>query len=166
MDKKIIKSSKVACYIALSLWSLWAVLFVLRVLRFAGIITFNAYMGIDIAPVEWIDDPEVVPVQWVELLGYIITTAAMIVLSFVFISKSLKGVSTDSVFNRTNARLLNIMAATAFFFELFDSNRQIIFGERLLVINSNLFVVPLVILVVAMFYRLALHAYEDSNLAI
>lgn len=166
MDKKIIKSSKVACYIALSLWGLWAVLFVLRVLRFAGIITFNAYLGIDIAPVEWIDDPEVVPVQWVELLGYIVTTAAMITLSFVFIHKSLKGVSTDNVFNHTNARLLNIMAATSFFFELFDTNRHIIFGWREVVINSDLFVVPLIILIVAMFYRLALHAYEDSKLAI
>lgn len=166
MDKKIIKSSKVACYIALTLWSLWAVLFVLRVLRFAGIITFNAYMGIDIAPVEWIDDPEVVPVQWVELLGYIITTAAMVVLTFVFIYKSLKGVSTDSVFNRTNARLLNIMAVTSFFFELFSTNRQIIFGWREFVITSDVFVVPLIILILAMFYRLALHAYEDSNLAI
>lgn len=166
MDKKIIKSSKTACYIALTLWCLWALLFVLRVLRFAGIITFNAYMGIDIAPVEWFDDPEVVPVQWVELLGYIFTTAAMIVLSFIFIHKSLKGVSTDSVFNHANARLLNIMAATSFFFEFFDTNRQIIFGERTLVVTGNLFVVPLIILVVALFYRLALNAYEDSNLAI
>ncbi len=166
MDKTIIKSSKKACYIALTLWSLWALLFVLRVLRFAGIITFDFYMGIDIAPVAWIDDPEVVPVQWVELLGYIVTTAAMIILSFIFIHKSLKGVSTDSVFNRANARLLNIMAVTSFFFELFDTNRQIIFGWREVVINSDVFVVPLIILVVAMFYRLALSAYEDSNLAI
>lgn len=166
MDKKIIKSSKTACYIALSLWGLWTVLFVMRVLRFAGIITFNVYLGIDIAPVVWFDDPEIIPVQWVELLGYIISTAAMIALSYIFIHKSLRGVATDSVFNSTNARLLYIMSVVAFFFELFDTNRQIIFGSREVVLTGSVFVMPLVILIVAMFYKLALNAYEDSNLAI
>lgn len=168
MDKKMLKSSKIACLVAMALWSMWAVIFVLRVLRFAGIINFEVGLGIDIAPVQWItDDPDIVPVQWVALLGYIFTTAAMLTMIFVFLYKSLKGISSDTVFNRANCRLLYAMAGLGFFYELFDTNRHIFLAaQRELVLTSDAIVLPLVIMVVSVFYKLALNAYEDSKLAI
>ena len=166
MDKGLIKASKTACTIGMTLWTLWAIVFILRLLRFANIISFNCGLGIDIAPIVWIDDPEVVPVQWVELLGYIISNVLMLTLTFIFLYKSLNGVSTNSIFNSTNAGLLNALVCVSFFYELFDDNRLIIFGERALVLTSDIFVVPLCILVISIFYKLALNAYEENHLTI
>ena len=83
-----------------------------------------------------------------------------------FIYKSLKGMDMNEVFTRGNVRLLYVMAAVSFFYELFMANRGILYGSREVVLDTAPFTTPLVVLVVAMFYRLALHAYEENRLTI
>lgn len=83
-----------------------------------------------------------------------------------FIIKSLKGMDINEVFSRGNVRLLYLMAAVSFFYELFMANRGILYGSREVILDSDPFTTPLILLVVAMFYRLALHAYEENRLTI
>lgn len=165
MDNKILKSSKLVCFLALIPWGLWTLVIILRLLRFAGLINFNVYLGIDIAPIVWYDD-EAIVAQYIELAGYAITNIVMISMVFMFIYKSLKGMDVNEVFTRGNVRLLYVMAAVSFFYELFMANRGILYGSREVVLDTDPFTTPLVVLVVAMFYRLALHAYEENSLTI
>lgn len=165
MDKKILKSSKAICLVALGFWGLWALIILFRLLRFAGIINFNLYLGFDIAPIVWFDD-EAIIMQWIELAGYVITNVAMVSLVFLFIYKSLKGMKKNEVFTRGNVLLLYLMAAVSFFYELFITNRGIIYGKREIVLDSDPFTTTLIILVVAVFYKLALNAYEENRLTI
>ena len=165
MDKKILKSSKAICLLALIPWGLWALIIILRLMRFAELINFNVYLGIDIAPIAWYDD-EAIIAQYIELTGYVITNIMMIGMVFLFIYKSLKGMDVNEVFSRGNVMLLYGMAAVSFFYELFTSNRGILYGSRELVLDTAPFTTPLILLVVAVFYRLALHAYEENRLTI
>lgn len=165
MDSKILKSSKAICILALIPWGLWTLIIILRFLRFAGLINFNVYLGIDIAPIAWYDD-EAIIAQYIELAGYSITNVAMISMVFMFIFKSIKGMNVNEVFSRSNVRLLYGMAAVSFFYELFTANRGILYGSREVMLDTDPFITPLIWLVVAVFYRLALHAYEENRLTI
>lgn len=165
MDKKILKTSKTICFVALGFWAMWALIILFRLLRFAGIINFNLYLGFDIAPIVWFDD-EAILAQWIELAGYVLTNIAMICLVFLFIYKSIKGMKINEVFTHVNVRLLYLMAIVSFFYELFMANRGILYGQRQVVLDSDPFTTTLIILVVAVFYKLALNAYEENRLTI
>ncbi|MBQ0085896.1 MAG: hypothetical protein KBS65_06630 [Prevotella sp.] len=165
MEDKILKRSKTVCYLALVFWGIWALLIIMRLLRFMGIINFNIYLGIDIAPIVWFDD-EAIIAQWIELTGYVITNITMICLVFLFIYKSLKGIKANEVFTHINVRILYLMTATSFFYELFKANRSILYGNREVLLDSDPFTTTLIILIVAVFYKLALCAYEENRLTI
>lgn len=165
MDNKILKSSKLVCLLTLIPWGLWTLVVILRFLRFAGLVNFNVYLGIDIAPIVWYND-EAIIAQYIELVGYAITNVVMISIVFMFIIKSIKGMDVNEVFTRGNVRLLYLMVAVSFFYELFMANRGILYGSREIILDSDPFTTPLILLVVAVFYRLALHAYEENRLTI
>ncbi|MCQ2113783.1 MAG: hypothetical protein MJY52_01825 [Bacteroidaceae bacterium] len=165
MEDKILKRSKTVCYLALVFWGIWTLVIIMRLMRFMGIINFNVFLGIDIVPIVWFDD-EAIIAQCIELAGYIITNIAMICLAFLFITKSLKGIKVNEVFTRVNVRILYIMAAVSFFYELFQANRSILYGNREVVLDSDPFTTTLIILIVAVFYKLALCAYEENRLTI
>jgi hypothetical protein len=168
MKNQTILTSKFLCYMALCFCSLWTLIFIVRVLRFANIITFNLAGASDVGPVVWIENASatVTAIQWIELIGYVVTTAIMIAILFTFILKLLKGLKSDQVFTRSNTRLLFALAATSFFFELFLMNKHIISGMREIHITSELFITPTIILLVAMLYSLAVKAAEENKLTI
>ena len=167
MDNSVIKSSKLACSLAICLWSLYALVFVLRILRYAGIITFNIYMGIDIAPIAWYeDDPDAQMAQWIELFGYVLTTSCVLYLSLRFIIATRQGIATSKVFTRSNARLLMWLSGILFLHILFTDNIGIIYGSRQLYINATPFVCSMVVLIVAMLYKMAVSVSEENSLTV
>lgn len=167
MEKKVIKSTRWACSLALALWSLFALVYVLRIMRYCGLISFNIYLGFDIAPVEWCEeDPEFVVVQWVELIGYAVTTFFLLCLCLRLILMTRRGLVSGKVFTARNARVLMILVPVVFFQILFDDNLAIIFGSRQIYIGSTPFTSSLVTLVVAMLYRLAVIESEENSLTI
>ena len=167
MEKRVIKSTKWACSLALVLWSLFALVYVLRLLRYCGLISFNIYCGIDIAPIVWCDDdPEFVTVQWVELIGYAVTTFCLLCLSLRLILMTRRGLVYGKVFTARNAHILMMLVPVVFFQVLFDDNLSIIFGSRQLYIGSTPFTSSLVTLIVAMLYRLAVIESEENSLTI
>lgn len=167
MEKSVIKSSKWACSLALVLWSLYALVFVLRILRYTGIITFNVYMGIDIAPIAWYqDDPEAQIMQWIELFGYVLTTIAVLCITLRFIIATRSGIVTSRVFTRSNTRRLMWLAGILFFHILFTDNIGIIYGSRQLIINATPFISSMVVLIVAMLYKMAVSVTDENCLTI
>lgn len=168
MKNQTISTSKFLCYSVLCFCSLWALIFIVRVLRFANIITFDLVGYMNVVPVKWIENASatVVTIQWAELIGYIITSAVMIGIIFAFIIKLLKGLKSNQVFTQCNTRLLFALATTSFFFELFQTNEHILRGVREVIISSELFTTPMIILLVAMLYSLAVKASEENKLTI
>lgn len=167
MENSVIKSSKMACNLALVLWSICTFVFVLRLLRYLGIITFNVYLGIDIAPIEWYpDDPEAQIAQWIELFGYVITTTIVLVLTLKFIISTHKGIEKNLVFTHSNATALVCLSGVVFFNILFTDNLGVIYGSRSVCLTSNPFIYSLVLLIVAMLYKMAVSITDENNLTI
>lgn len=167
MEKSVIKSSKMACNLALALWSVCTLVFVLRLMRYLDIITVNVYLGIDIAPIEWYpNDPEAQIAQWIELLGYISTTIMVLVLTFNLIIRTRNGINVNRVFSHSNAKALMCLSAIVFFNILFTDNLGIIYGSRSVCLTSNPFVYSLVVLIVAMLYKMAVSISDENELTI
>lgn len=166
MEKTVIKSSKLACTLAMVLWSLHALVFVLRLMRYAGVISFNVYMGIDIAPIKWYDDQEAQLAQWIELVGYIVTTIAVLYLTLRLIITTRRGLAARQLFTRSNARLLMWLVGIVFFNIFFTDNIGIIYGSKQVIIRSAAFVSSFAILTAAMLYRIAVSVAEENDLTI
>lgn len=167
MENSLIKSSKLACNLALALWSACTLVFALRLMRYLGIITVNVYLGIDIAPIEWYpDDPEAQIAQWIELLGYIITTIIVLFLTLNLIVRTHKGIKVNKVFSHSNANALMCLSGIVFFNILFTDNIGIIYGSRSVCLTSNPFVYSLIVLIVAMLYKMAVSISDENELTI
>lgn len=167
MENSVIKSSKMACNLALALWSICTFVFVLRLLRYLGVITFNVYLGIDIAPIEWYpDDPEAQIAQWIELLGYVVTNTIVLVMAFNLISSTRNGIAVNKVFTHSNSKILMWLSGIIFFNILFSDNLGLIYGSRSVCLTSTPFVVSLVVLIVAMLYKMAVSITDENELTI
>ena len=167
MEKSVIKSSRIACNLSIALWSICTFVFVLRLMRYLEIITFNVFLGIDIAPIEWYpDDPEAQIAQWIELLGYVTTTTILLILTLKLIISTRKGIKTNRVFTHSNAKALMYLSAAVFLGTLFSDNLGIIYGSRSVCLTSNPFVYSLVVLIVAMLYKMAVSITDENSLTI
>lgn len=166
MEKRVFKSSKWACTLALVLWSLFALVYVLRLLRYCDLISFSIYCGFDIAPIAWEDESALVAMQWVELIGYAVTTFCLLCLSLRLILMTRRGLVSGKVFMARNAHILIMLVPVVFFQVLFDDNLAILYGSRQLYIGSTPFTSSLVTLIVAMLYRLAVIESEENSLTI
>lgn len=167
MNTSAIKSTQRACTLAIVLWSIYALVFTLRLLRYAGIVTFNVYMGIDIAPIAWYTDaPEAQVAQWIELIAYAVTTIAVLSLTLRLILTTRHGLSSGAVFTPSNATLLLWLAGVVFFHILCTDNLAILYGSRQLYIGSSPLIVSLVTLIVALLYKMAATVSEENSLTI
>lgn len=167
MENSVIKSSKMVCSLALILWSTCATVFVLRIMRYIGLVTFNVYMGIDIAPIAWYpDDPEAQIMQWIELFGYVLTTTLVLAMTIHLLLATRKGIKANRVFTRRNARVLKWLAGATFLNTLFTDNIGIIYGSRQIYLGSSPFVCALIVLIVATLYQMAVSVAEENELTI
>ena len=148
------------------LWSLFALVYVMRLLRYCGLISFNIYCGFDIGPIAWEDEPALVAMQWVELIGYAVSTFCLLYLTLRLILMTRKGLVSGKVFTARNAHILMMLVPVVFFQILFDDNLAILYGSRQLYIGSTPFTSSLVTLIVAMLYRLAVIESEENSLTI
>lgn len=166
MKETMLKSTRAISYIALGFWCIWALVFVLRVLRYAGIINFDIYMGVDVMPITWQENPDESIGVWVELVGYITSSIVTLLLSFLFIRKTLRALSSGEVFTLVNVKALRLMVPSVFFYALFCDNLQCLYGIMHIAINSTPFVAAMLTLIMAMLYNLAYYAQEENRLTI
>ena len=165
MKNQSIFVSKFLCYMVLGYCFLWALAVLMAILMYSNVINLEL-IGFNIVPLQWIEDDSVVIIQWIEMIGYIAISAVMIAILLTFVIKLLKGFKRGEVFTRSNMRLLYMLATASFFFELFQMNKHIISGVRTIVFTSELLVTPIIILLVAMLYNLAVKATEENKLTI
>lgn len=166
MKENILKSTRTTCAVAFAFWCLWVLVFALRLLRYCGLITFNVYLGIDIVPIEWAADEGARAAQWTELVLYVLTSALVLWLAFVFIRRTLSGLTSGKVFVRSNATALRWMAPVVLLHVLSTDNLPILYGQLQLYIGSTPFVAAMLTLIVAMLYSLACYAQEENDLTI
>lgn len=167
MENAVIKSSRMACNLALGLWSICTLVFALRLMRYLGIITFNIYLGIDIAPIAWYpNDQEAQIAQWIELFGYVTTTTIVLILTFKLIISTRKGIKRNRVFTHSNAKALMCLSGMCFLNILFTDNLGIVYGSRSVCLTSNPFICSLVVLIMALLYKMAVSITDENNLTI
>lgn len=158
--------ASILCKVLLGFVVIWAVVMLLRVLAICGLLNFEVGLGIDIAPAVWFNDPEVDFVQWIEVVGYIVTNVLMIWLLACILITAIKGLKSGNVFSRKNVCRLYTLAAVSLFYELFDDNRRIIYGARELVLNMGVFTTPVILCCVALIYAIAVSTAEENSLTI
>lgn len=167
MKNQTILISRILCFMLLGYCVLWSIGIVLAFLTYTNLIEVEL-IGFNIVPLRWIEDSSSVAfvVQWIEMIGYLLSSVIMITILLIFITKLLKGFKSDQVFTRSNMQLLYVLAAASFFFELFQMNKHIISGVRQIVFTSDMFIMPTLVLFVAMLYNLAVKAAEENKLTI
>ncbi|MGN0214845.1 MAG: hypothetical protein ACI4AH_08580 [Muribaculaceae bacterium] len=164
--EKIKSKASIVCKVLLGFVAIWAAVMLLRVLAICGLLGFEVGLGIDIAPVVWFNDPEVDFIQWIEIIGYVVTNLLMIWLMAQVLITAIKGLKSGNVFSRKNVCRLYALATVSLFYEFFDDNRCIIYGAREMVLNTGVFTTPLIICCVALIYAIAVSTAEENSLTI
>lgn len=166
MANSVTKSTKLVCAIALVSWCIWAILFVLRILCYSGIAGWDMSWA-NIRPITWYPNSYNAAIaQWSEIIGYVVTNVLMLLISLRFICTTLRGLNSNEVFTRSNARSLMWLSVIIFFHTLFADNIDVLHGSHMFELTSGPFTCTIITLIVAMLYRLAVNASEENRLTI
>ncbi len=155
-----------ACYVVLLILSGWLLLVLLQVLRWTGVIDINIGADSQIHQAAWSEEGKVLVIQYIELLGYLVSSLLMIAKSSQLMILCIKGIKYKKIFTRKNVRLLWGLTSVSLFFELFSSNIPILFGDREIQFGSNLIISPLIFLVITLLYDAAVSVSEENELTI
>ncbi|GAB6982041.1 hypothetical protein [Prevotella dentasini] len=161
-----LKTIKATCYMALAVLAGWAVLITLQLLRWSEIISFDFGGGAFICALRWNIEQGVRTIQWIELVGYLLSSVAMIIFLLVLVSSCLRNLMVEQIFSRTNVCYLWGLTFSDFFFNLFSSNIGILFGVREISFGSGMVISPLIFLVITLLYQVAVYVSEENNLTI
>ncbi|OYP55259.1 hypothetical protein CIK91_07005 [Segatella bryantii] len=161
--KKMITRS---CYAVLVVLTGWFILVLLQFLRWTGVITMNFGADSQIHQATWSTEGKVLMIQYIELLGYLLSSLLMITSSFRLMILCLQGINSKKIFTRKNAKLLWVITFVSFFFTLFYTNIPILFGNREIQFGSNLIVSPLTFLIMTLLYESAVSISEENELTI
>lgn len=155
-----------ACKAVLVVLACWLMLVLLQCLRWTGIINLNIGAGAQVQPAIWSAETKVLTIQYIELVGYLLSSLFMIGMSGSLMLRCINDLKRKKIFNRQNARRLWMITVGSFFFELFSSNLFILFGVREIQFGSNLLVTPLMFLVITLLYDAAVSVSEENELTI
>ena len=160
MNKRSVKFLKIVCYVMLALIPLWLIFygvqsyFVLTTGSGDGVINWNS------------------PRIGVKVTFFILHRLAMLTMAGLFtaflinILRYLKG---GTIFSHINVILLGIMVIVLPIYSFLSDNMDIACAkteELSLVITDNVFLYPLVALIVAFLYKIAYDAAEEQRLTI
>ena len=112
----------------------------------------------------WIDDMEIMQtsIAILRLLGGIVLFCSIIV----FMIKSINALNKGVLFPRVNIKLLFIAAGSAFVFLFCQSNIDMVLGKSVLHLQVDEILVPAVICIFAIIYRVAVQVSEENSLTI
>ena len=118
-----------------------------------------------IYPITW--NPEIKGWQIFILAGRFIGITLLYALCCIFLLRTNRGLENGEIFPKSNISLIRWAALLSVLLTFVHSNYDaVIKGESTLMLDSNTFLVPLIILLFAGLYRMAYLAAKDSNLAI
>ena len=118
-----------------------------------------------IHPITW--NPDIRGWQIFILAGRFIGITLLYALCFIFLLRINRGLENGEIFPKSNISLIRWTALVSLLLTFVRSNYDaVIKGESSLMLDSNIFLVPLIVLLFAGLYRMAYLAAKDSSLAI
>ena len=158
MKDKTIKNIRICCYVALAFCVLWIVVMVNYLI--ADVLGYGPWPK----AVDWSQHTAMkIAVLACCLLGAV----AMIVLSIKMVLNILKGIRENTVFPKSNVKLLFWMAFVDFVYMLGFTNLPNLWSDDVIftLLHTN-FITPFLLLFFAFMYKVAADAVEENNLTI
>ena len=160
MNNKTVKFLKIVCYVMLALIPLWVI--------FYGIQSYFVLTnGTGEGVIHW--DSPMIGLKLTMFIVHRIALLTMAGLFAAFIINILRYLKDGTIFNRANVTLLWIMVCVLPIYSFLSDNMSIVcspseHGE--LVITDNVFLYPLVALIIAFLYKIAYDVAEEQKLTI
>jgi hypothetical protein len=118
-----------------------------------------------IYPLTW--NPDIKGWQIFILAARFIGITLLFILCCIFLARTNKGLENGEIFPKSNICLIRWSALVAALLAFVHCNYgAVVKGESALMLDSNVFLVPLIVLLFAGLYKMAYLAAKDSNLAI
>jgi hypothetical protein len=160
MKDKTLKNIKICCYVALAFCLVWVI---------SNIITINFTLGMvgvkaSSHSINWSENTAM---KVIVLACYLLGSVAMIALCVKAVFNVLKGIRENTVFPRSNEKLMFWIALADFIYLFGYCNLQILWDDdAVLALTNNIFITPFFLLFFAFMYKVAADAVEENNLTI
>lgn len=123
------------------------------------------WMDSYIYPLTW--NPDIKGWQIFILAARFVGLTSLFILCCIFLYRTNKGLKDGEIFPKSNLPLIRWAALVGGLLAFVHSNYSaVVKGESVLTLDSNTFLVPLIVLLFAGLYKMAYLAAKDSNLAI
>ena len=158
MKNKTLKNIRVCCYVALAFSIVWAALTVSNFI----VIFWGKFASSH--PMDWSTNTTM---KTIVLTCYLLGSVAMIVLCAKTVFNTLKGIRENTVFPRSNEKLLFWISLADFIYLVGSRNFPILWKEDVAFqLTHTNFVTPFFLLFFAFMYKVAADAVEENNLTI
>lgn len=160
MSKTSVKFLKIVCYIVLALIPVWLIFYGVQSYY---VLTTGSGEGV----INW-DSPRI----GVKVTFFVMQRIAMLVMAGLFtafIINVLRYLKDGTIFSRSNVILLWVMVLVLPIYSFLSDNKSIACAktdELAVVITDNMFLYPLVALIIASLYKIAYDVAEDQKLTI
>ena len=158
MKDKTLKNIKLCCCIALAFCLVWASLEIIN-------LTFGM-VGVQASthPIDW---SQHMVVKIIILACYVLGFVSMITLCIIAVFNILKGLRENTVFPRSNEKLMFWIALADFVYLLGSENFPLLWKENVVFqMQHTNFIYPFFLLFFAFMYKVAADAVEENNLTI
>ena len=160
MNKKTVKFLKIVCYVMLALIPLWLIFYGVQSYY---VLTTGSGDGV----INW-DSPRI----GVKVTFFVMQRIAMLVMAGLFtafIINVLRYLKDGTIFSRSNVILLWVMVLVLPIYSFLSDNKSIACAktdELAVVVTDNVFLYPLVALIIASLYKIAYDVAEEQKLTI
>ena len=126
---------------------------------------FSQIGGNNINSINW--NPDIRGWQIAIIAGRFIGIALLYAMCCIFLFRINRGLENGEIFPKSNISLIRWTALVTVLLTFVQSNFDaVVKGESALMLDSNTFLIPLIVLLFAGIYKMAYLAAKDSNLAI
>ena len=126
---------------------------------------FSQIGGNNINSINW--NPDIRGWQIAIIAGRFIGIALLYAICCIFLFRINRGLENGEIFPKSNISLIRWTALVTVLLTFVQSNFDaVVKGESALMLDSNTFLIPLIVLLFAGIYKMAYLAAKDSNLAI
>ena len=123
------------------------------------------WMDSYINPLTW--NPDIKGWQVFILAARFIGITLLFILCCIFLYRTNRGLEEGEIFPKSNISLIRWTALVTALLAFVQNNYDaVVKGESVLTVDSNVFLIPLIVLLFAGLYKMAYLAAKDSNLAI
>ena len=158
MKNRTLKNIRLCCYLALAFCIIW--------LGYMVYYFIAVVLGCDTDthPIDWSVNPAV---KIIILACYLLGTIAMIALCVKAILNTFKGLHENTVFPKSNVKLMYWIALADFVYLLSFWNLSVLWDDSMAFqLQSTNFVTPFFLLFFAFMYKVAADAVEENNLTV